>query len=84
MCGRHVLAGNIYVNASFCRHLALSASGFSPAPKLEKGHRFLEHLARGAVTQRLVLGFDHCQPPPPRYSLDMRSKKSRSIITRPS
>jgi hypothetical protein len=37
--------------------LALSANGFSPAPKLEKGHCFLEHLARGAVTQRLVQSF---------------------------
>ena len=57
MRGGHVLAGNIYVNASFCRRLALSASGFSPAPKLGKGHRFLEHSARRAVIQGLVQSF---------------------------
>jgi hypothetical protein len=44
--------------------LALSASGFSPAPKLEKGHRFLEHSARRAIIQLGVWMFDHCQPPP--------------------
>jgi hypothetical protein len=32
-----------------CRRRAISASGFSPAPKLGKLHRFLEDLARGAV-----------------------------------
>jgi hypothetical protein len=37
-----------------CRGLAISASGFSPAPKLGKLHRFFEDLARGAVTQGLV------------------------------
>jgi hypothetical protein len=37
--------------------LELSASGFYPAPKLSRAHRFLEHLARRVVIQRLVKSF---------------------------
>jgi hypothetical protein len=37
--------------------LELSASGFYPAPKLGGVHRFLEHLARPAVIQRLAKSF---------------------------
>lgn len=37
--------------------MALSATGFSPAPKLSSQHCFLEQLARGALTQRLVQSF---------------------------
>jgi hypothetical protein len=33
------------------------ASGFSPAPKLGKGNRFLEHLALRAVIQALMQSF---------------------------
>jgi len=39
----------------FAAASAISASGFSPAPKLANQQRFLEGLARGAVTQGLRL-----------------------------
>jgi hypothetical protein len=44
-------------NASFCPRLALSTSGFSSAPELGKGHRFLEHGRAVIQGQGLVQSF---------------------------